>query len=187
MERIRLDAPGSELVLTVAGVSREEIGGGTYYKFNDGKTELLVPVKSADRQFERVGVANAEMTVGKTIRFSRSQEVSKSGHPYWNLDNAISDGARKTVAAALAPIKGRDYTPPQFRDDLPPELREQEEYEQTTVRAIQNGDSPAHTYKRITEWVLSDIAPMYEKAGIGLSPEAAAACAASLFIQSQKK
>lgn len=181
MERIRLDAPGSELVLTVAGVSREEIGGGTYYKFHDGKTELLVPVKSADRQLERVGASNADMTVGKTIRFSRSAEVSKSGHPYWNLDPAIGEGAKKTVAAIK---EGRSFTPPQFRDDLPAELRDQEEYEQEFVETVQKGESPAHTYKKITAWVLSDIAPMYEKAGIGMSPESAAACAATLFIQS---
>lgn len=182
MERIKLQDPGSELTLAISNVTEEELGGGKYYKCDDGKTELLVPTSAADRQFERLGIVSAGGMVGKTIKFSRSDNMSKSGHPFWNLDLAKPNGAPKP-----AKQEPRDFTPEQFKDDLPEELREQDEYEAQTVRVIREEDAPpARTYKKITAWVLAEIAPMYVKSDIGLSPEATAAIVATLFIQSQK-
>lgn len=87
--------------------------------------------------------------------------------------------------------EGRSFTPPQFRDDLPAELRDQEEYEQEFVQTVQNGGTPKvpmrQAYKSLTEWTLKEISPLYEAAGIGLSPEAAAAITATLFINADKR
>lgn len=108
---------------------------------------------------------------------------------YANINVTVRPNG-KTAAAALSPNAPRDYTPPQFRDDLPAELREQDEYETETVKTIQNGGTPKtpmrQAYKAITEWTLKEIAPLYEKAGIGLSPEAAAAISATIFINADK-
>jgi hypothetical protein len=41
-------------------------------------------------------------------------------------------------------------------------------------------------YKSLTEWVIKEIAPLYEHDEYGLSPEAMASCVHTLFIQACK-
>ena len=179
-ERIKLENPGDELTMTPTTVSVETIGDGSYYKFSDGIKELLVPVKGADRQFPRIGVTNILETIGKGIRFSRSKELSNYGKPFWNLDKA---------SAATAPSGKQPHSHSNTPNaSLPDYLRDEDATQTAALHAKVNGTKESDTdlYKRITQFVLSDIAPMYESAQIGLSPEAAAACAATLFIQAKK-
>ena len=42
-------------------------------------------------------------------------------------------------------------------------------------------------YRALTLWVLSEIVPLYEKAELGLTAEAAAACVQTLFIQASQR
>lgn len=42
-------------------------------------------------------------------------------------------------------------------------------------------------YKALTQWVLTEITPLYENAGVPLTPEAAAACVQTLFIQAAQR
>ena len=103
-----------------------------------------------------------------------------------------TNGSRpSTVASALSKNAGRDFTPEQFKGTLPEALRGQDEYEQNFADTVQGGGVPKmpmrQAYKALTEWTLKEIAPLYEAAGIGLSPEAAAAITATLFINADKR
>ena len=107
-ERIKLSEPGTERVLTVRTVTVETIENTEYAKFDDGAVELLVPMSSVTRQLERLDAVALTDTKGMTIKFSRSEKLSKYGKPFWNLDVAnASDAKAPAPSKRLAPpVKG---------------------------------------------------------------------------------
>lgn len=165
-ERVQLKEPGSELTMTVAKVSAEQVGTDDYYLFTGGGKELLVPQSSVGRQLDRLGVADVPETVGMTIKFSRSTGLNKFKKPYWNLDLASGNGAipPTTTPAVRAPAN---------TDGPPPSAEEKPKL--------------AGIYLEATEFVLDRIIPLYEKAEIGVSDTAAAAMVHTLFIAKSKE
>jgi hypothetical protein len=84
-ERVKLQEPGSELVMTVSKVTPEVIDKNDYYLFTNGNKELLVPQSSVKAQIESNGMGSVEQMVGRSVRFARSMKMSRANKPYWDI------------------------------------------------------------------------------------------------------
>ena len=115
---------------------------------------------------------------------------------------AGTDAARKRHRALVAKrilveleqkAKPKPSTYPSIKpqEELPPLLRNQAEEDEAELASKIGFDTTKiqtdlALYTALTEYVLRDIAPIYEKAKIGMSPESAAAATATLFIQAKR-
>lgn len=165
-ERVVLQQPGTELILTVKSVTPEIIDKNEYFLFGNGSKELLVPQSSIKGRYDRLGVTSAEQLVGKTVRFARSTKISRAGKPYWDVD--LSSGAEASgtpAAAAPTGVSTGSVSQPVGAESAKPKMRD--------------------AYKSITEWVLKEVGPVYDEYfnTEAFTPEIAAACVQTLFIQ----
>jgi hypothetical protein len=180
-ERVKLQEPGSELVMTVNRVTPETVDNVEYFLFTNGNKELLVPATSVKSQVERLGVSSAFGIAGSTVKFSRSTKLSKFGKPFWNLDlaEAPKTNGNPPVSASNVPNK-----------DLPPLLQNQEAEDAAELQAkIGTVEKPKLTqlYLDATTFVLDRIVPKFEEKEIGLSDTAVVAAIATLFIAASKE
>ena len=136
---------------------------------------------------------------GTPIFKCRDKECATKGGVYWedrgpSIKPAIplqQKPERPTTRSA--PSAHSASNRPQ--DELPEFLRDQESQDAKELSAkieeAVNFDAgklrrDIALYQAITEYVLRDIAPIYERAKIGMSPESAAAATATLFIQAKR-
>lgn len=97
--RIKLTEPGSEHTMLIAKVTLNQSGSWPDHEFHDAEGNVLgVPVKSMERQLERLEVKTAEELIGAWVKFSRSTEAGKNGKYFWNADLASPPkGASKRI------------------------------------------------------------------------------------------
>ncbi len=126
----------------------------------------------------------------------RIVNAKPAGERYENFDILAVSGkatvatakpAARTISLPIAPPK----SPPSFANKpeakLPEFLRDQEKQDAAElqkkigfdVSTIQN---QLALYQALTEFIVRDIAPIYEKGEVGMSPESAAASVQTLFI-----
>lgn len=157
-ERVKLQEPGSELVMTVSKVTPEVIDKNDYFLFANGSKEVLVPQSSTKGRFETLGITDVQQMVGKSVRFARSMKMSRANKPYWDIDwasgaeapsqnsNSVPNGAaggRETGSVSGVPAES---------PAPPPEK----------VKLTQ-------LYLDATDFVLGKIVPKFEEKEIGLS------------------
>lgn len=185
VSRVRLEDPGSSVEIRVEYVSPEKIGEFDYWLVGGHGVETLIPRKSLDPQLDRVGVATAEELVGQVIRLSRSTTLNKYKKPYWNLDGVKGGSSAPKPSApkgpaprVLANVSDKDL-PPYLQNAAQEDAAELSAKVGFDVATIQK---ELALYQALAEFVTRDIAPLYEKSGVGMSPESAAASVQTLFI-----
>lgn len=166
-DRIQLKEPGSELVMTVRTVKPETVEKNDYYLFSNGAKELLVPQSTVKGRLDHLEIASVDEMIGESVRFARSMKMSRANKPFWDLDWAPS-GAENGSAGGDSgkPTTGTSASAPSAE---PPAKR-------PTIR---------EAYKQLTEWVISDIAPLYHN-DASFDASVAASITATLFIQACK-
>ena len=178
---IKLTVPGSSVTFLCTACFQVPVGKYPEIEFGgmDGTTPLTirVPKVSADRQLGRIPLTY-EQCVGAYLTISRDPNKNDASKPFWGITlNGFDEDAGDTREAAGAAGVGQ----PQGAVTGKP-----------AVQAPVAPPSPAKpesrdvTYLRITDWMLREVAPRYAKAGIPLSPEAAAAITATVWIDTRK-
>lgn len=179
IEQVKLSNAGDELVLVIEKAEQVPVGRYPEYAFigttqgagtDAVDVDLRVPKASADRQLTRLNLALAD-TVGMTLRFSRGENKSDASKPYWNID-VVSGAKGGTGRPATAGAAAVGQTP----------ARE-------TGAAATPQPAPAEKssaiYKRMTQYVLSDIMPLYEANNVPFDGATVAAIVATLFINTK--
>jgi hypothetical protein len=163
IDLIKLKTAGTTLSMRVESAAQVPVGKYPEYAFigteigTNRSVELRMPKVSADRQLERLELT-LEDAVGLALLFSRDENPNDAAKPYWGIAILDSEVEAPPQAEAATPLKQPATAPP----------------------------SGHALYEKITDYVLTRIAPKYRDAQIGLSPEAAAAIAATLYIQASK-
>lgn len=141
-------------------------------------TEVPIPLNASEFELE--------YAKGASDKYANIKVTTLAGANAATRPADATSGSRPSTKP-----EGKSYTPPQFRENLPEALRDQGEYEENFVATVQSGGTPKmpmrQAYMSLTKWVLAEIAPLYAKADIGLSPEATAAITATLFINADKR
>ncbi len=117
--------------------------------------------------------------------------------PDFKCRNQSCDGViwppRNQKAAPRKPAPAVQYPSSRPESELPRELRhevkdaeEARDLSQRIGADMTKLQADLTLYTSITEWLIRDIAPIYEKSKIGWSPEAATAAAATIFIQAKR-
>lgn len=179
---LKLQNAGDVATLNITGCEVVEGNYGQQVKFEAGDDTLYLPDTSAFRQLERIGL-DVESAVGKRLVFSRTASTKPGAKPFWDI-------AVAKKANGKPPVSKNTSSKPNA--ELPEFLQNQEEEDAAELHS-KIGPAPTEkpkmreAYKALTEWVLTDIAPLYKKAQIGMSPESAAACVQTLFIQASQR
>lgn len=123
---------------------------------------------------------------GTPIFKCKNKECASAGGVIWEPKN----GAPPVQAA---PPK----SPPSFASkpeaELPPFLRDADKQDAAELHAklapdvLATIETNLALYQALTEWTLREIEPLYRKADVGWSPEAATAAVATLYINATKK
>lgn len=174
---IKLSKVGETLTLAVMSAGELKMGDYPEVEFVglDGKQQFVairVPQKSADRQLARCEITDYNHAAGKLLTFSRSPNAKVPSKPFWDI-TLEGDAPVETIAQFLK-ASAPTATPAAASLAAGP--------------AAQNGNGVAErekystAYKRITEFVLSDIVPLYEAKKIPVTADACHAMAATLFI-----
>jgi hypothetical protein len=103
-ERVKLEEPGSSLVLKVNRVTKENVQNSDYYLFSNGNKELLVPVSSVSRQLANMEITDVQVLVGRVIKLARSTKMSRYGKPFWDLSFARRRSEAKAAGSASAAV-----------------------------------------------------------------------------------
>lgn len=198
MSVLKLANAGETATLDITACEVVEGQYGEQVLFKSGEDDLYLPRTSADRQLERLGFAsNGDMdydaVVGLALTFSRAPNPKAGSKPFWNIAKATNGTApvaavQKPKPAAKPPV---EYVANKPQSEIPPLLRNAEAEDEAEFRQKVGVDpaslpKDAALYVAITEFVLRDIAPIYEKSKIGMSPESAAAAVATIFIQAKR-
>lgn len=144
-------------------------GTGTYpdVEFEDSEGRVYpVPKASADRQLERLGIAEYRDAEGKAITISRSENKKAPDKAFWNIEWAAALGNGGGKAGASNGAKGADSQPNAPTGQAP----------------APQPEKPSALYERVTDYVLASIVPRYNKAGIVVTDRGVAAIVATLFI-----
>jgi hypothetical protein len=177
-EPIKLKAVGEKHTLDVVRCRKLPFGKRPELEF-EGKDGSLVwmPEPSALRQLGRCELT-VESVVGKriTIKREKSDDPAK---PYWGI--YLEDGAEPSKGGASNGAAAT--TQPAATTQARPVTRQQ--VEQAFDAEPVEKEKASAIYKRMTEWVLSDIVPLYANKGIPLDMQAIASITATLFINTQ--
>ena len=158
---------GKPLVLDVERAKQVEGQFGPQVAFEAGEDVLFVSLAAAQRQLERMGLDIPD-AAGLTLRF---EKIAKAGKTFVNIDKVTDEGtagATSQGVGARSPAHDTPAAPTAAHPDSPA------------------GKGRAAIYLQITDWMLREVAPRYAKAGIPLSPEAAVACVATIWIDTRK-
>ena len=158
---------GKPLILDVERAKQVEGQFGPQVAFEAGEDVLFVSLAAAQRQLERMGLDIPD-AAGLTLRF---EKIAKAGKTFVNIDKVAEDGGAATPHPQGGPSASVAKTP------VSPTA---------TPSPAAKPESRDVTYLRITDWMLREVAPRYAKAGIPLSPEAAAACVHTIWIDTRK-
>lgn len=160
-ERIQLKEPGIQFDMLVSSVKPETVERNEYYLFANGTQDMLVPQSSVKGRFERMGITSVEQMIGKWVRFGRSTKISRANKPYWDID-WVSGAENGTAGGEMGkPNTGTPASAPSADSPAKPKMRE--------------------AYKQLTEWVLKDVAPIYEENQMEFTGVVLAKCVDSLF------
>lgn len=161
---IKLKNAGESVTLQITACAPLAIGTYPEIEFTGtdgrGAFSIRVPKKSADRQLERAGLTYAS-AVGKTLKFSRDANQIDASKPFWGIVVMGGKPVLRDEATQAAP----DPEPP---EDAAP------------------SDKGAALYRKITEYVLERILPLYEEHGIAVTHEGTAAIVATMYIQANR-
>jgi hypothetical protein len=163
-ERVKLEEPGSSLVIKINRVTKENVQNADYYLFSNGNKEILVPVNSVSRQLANMEITDVQVLIGRVMKLSRSTKLSRYGKPFWDLAPA-SDEEAKAVSAAI-PATGNPAG---------------------AAGAAAPSKSYTQLYKAATEFVLKDIVPLYKVAGLPVDAMVVKECVATVFIAKTKE
>lgn len=197
MSILKLANAGDEATLEITGCTVVAGQYGEQVQFDAGEDRLYLPITSADRQLERLGLIEATAdgdysygaVLGERLTFSRVPSTKPGAKPFWNIAKA-GNGKPPVAKAnpAKTPIPSHANVP---NKDLPDYLRDAEAEDNASLAAKVGVDLSAiekklAVYQGITEWYLKNIPPLYDAAKIGCSPESAAAGIHTLFITANK-
>jgi predicted lipid-binding transport protein (Tim44 family) len=124
---------------------------------------------------------------GTPIFKCRDKECATNGGVIWEPKNGATAPAAAPPKSAPASFANKPES------ELPPFLRDAAKEDAAELAAKLAPDALAALqsnlaiYQALTEYVVRDIAPIYDKAKIGMSPESAAAAVATLYISANKK
>jgi hypothetical protein len=164
--KLREAGESATMIVKACVVVEGQYGEQVQFDSDNGDT-LYVPKSSADRQLERSGFDSPDgidyaRVVGETVTFYRAPNPKPGSSPYWNLTVETVAGMEAKRTPAL--------------------LRDEDAAQAAELSAKVSPPDKRVRYKALTEWVIREIEPLYRKADIGLSPEAAAAIVATIFI-----
>ena len=187
---VKLKNAGDAIVVHVESAKVNTSGKWPTLDFagTDAKTHqpvvVAVPQKSAERQMERIGLT-VDACPGLTLGISRAASDDPA-KPYWNLavvgEHEVKPAPRREPASEFIPghpVSGSPPEPPPLDDEDAPEFAAAP----APVRDLPVVDP---LYQRITEWVLAEVVPMYDKANIPADANAVAAMVATCFIQANR-
>jgi hypothetical protein len=169
-ERMKLEEPGSELLLRVNRVTKENVQNSDYYLFSNGNKELLVPVSSVSRQLANLEIADVQTLIGKVIKLARSTKLSRYGKPFWDLALATEQEAKTLGAAAPASAAVPATGNPAGAAGAP---RAPKKY--------------ADIYVQATDFIIDKIVPKYKTAGLTLTGTDVKEMVACVFIPKSKE
>lgn len=188
MSILKLSEAGQSATLEITGCELVEGQYGEQVKFVAGEDILFLPRASADRQLERigfVGIASEEYDgiVGQTLEFSRTASSKPGAKPFWNI-NPVKKAAPVKVPSNKVPAPSHSNVPnkdlPEFLQDA--ETEDAAELSKKVGFDVSSIQKELALYQALAEFVVRDIAPIYEKGKVGMSPESAAASVQTLFI-----
>lgn len=170
-EPILLKNAGDKHVMDVASCGLLPFGKYKEYEFvgRDG-SRVRVPQQSAERQLVRLGLT-PEAIVGRRVTLKRDPSTDPA-KPFWGIYLEDGEYAQSGYGNG-GPSNGGTAATTQPAATPKPE-------------PVKPKVSGHELYEKITDYVLATIKPKYDKAGIGLSPEATAAICATLYIGAQK-
>jgi hypothetical protein len=196
MTILKLANAGDEATLDITGAEIVTGQYGEQVQFDAGEDRLYLPLSSAERQLERLGLANGKnidfgSIIGQRLVFSRTASP-KPGVNYWNINTA------KPKTNGAPPVAKTNEKKPvslssKPQSELPEFLRDQESQDKAELDAKLAGvdtsvlEKRLAVYEALTDWWLSTIAPKYVKSDIGCSPESGVAGVATLFMDSGGK
>ena len=167
---IKLTTAGQSVTFACTACFQVPVGKFPEIEFQgmDGTTPLVirVPKVSADRQLGRIPLTY-EQAVGCRLTISRDPNPATPSKPYWGI-TLVSQGTG-TAGASLpqGAGAGAHASPPTPVAPAPAEKRDV-------------------IYARITDWVLANIVPKYDAAGITCDSATVAAITATLYIDTRK-
>jgi hypothetical protein len=163
---IKLKAAGEKHTLDVTACRQLPFGERPEIEFvgRDG-SKVWVPKSSSDRQLARLELT-MDSVVGHRLTIKRDPNGNKV--PFWGFyleenGNGTGGGAHPRPAATTQPA-------------APP----------APAAAVEQTDKGSALYVKITAWVLKEIVPLYQKAGVPVTQEATAACVHTLYINASK-
>lgn len=213
MTILKLANAGDEATLDITGCEVVEGQYGEQVKFSSGDDILFLPKASADRQIDRLELvtpwngdaSDYEQVIGERLTFSRTPSTKPGAKPFWNINLAKPNGKPPVAAPAFTrtgsvqphPTGAPPKSPPfshanKPEAELPPFLRDAASEDAAELAGklapglLDKLQTDLAIYTALTEFVTRDIAPIYVKAGIGMSPESAAAATATLYIQAKR-
>jgi hypothetical protein len=151
-------------------------GTGNYpdVEFEDAEGRVYaVPKASADKQLDRLNVANYPDIQGRAITISRGENKKAPDKPFWNIEWAAhgnGSGGASAPAAGGAPKSGGGVAtalPPQPPAPSPEKI--------------------TGKYEKAVEFVLSHLVPKLKAAGVTPTHEGVSAMAATVFLNAQGK
>lgn len=180
MSILKLDV-GKPLTLAVDDAKIAEGKFGKQAAFHAGDDVLFMSLDTASRQLDRLGLSLLTTTAGNVLRF---EKVTKSGKTFINIDFAENGRTAGSPPAAQPPAPSTQEPKPTPAAAPASDV--------AFIAAAGHPDSPAGKgilarMHRAHEWTLQHIAPLYVAKGIPLSMDALAACAHSLFIESNRR
>jgi hypothetical protein len=176
---VKIKTVGETLTLAVMSAALVPTGDYPEVEFVgfDGKkqfTAIRVPQKSADRQLQRCEINTLAEAVGKLLTFSRSPNTKQPTKPFWDV---TLEGEAPAEYAEL--LKGTAAPTPAPQ---PSSNGNGSAPAAAPTNGTAEREKYSTAYKRITEFVLTDIVPLYEAKKIPVTAEACHAMAATLFI-----
>lgn len=172
--RIALKNVGEWVTIGIASAEQVPVGRFPEYSFigvdgDEQHVDLRVPKASADKQLARLNLTLAD-TVGAILKFSRGENKTDASKPYWNIDvvaqgNGTSGGRTSAVSGNTQPAAP---TPP------------------APAKPVEEREKGSAIYKRVTQFVLDDILPLYRKAGVTPTATDIHAMVATVYIAATK-
>lgn len=191
VEPIKLKNAGDKHTMDVQFCRKLPFGDFPEFEFQgrDGSV-VRVPESSTLRQFERLAV-NEESIVGRRVTIKRDKNAKQPSKPYWGIyleDGAESSGGTGGAASAAKPGTGTLPTHTTTGTTQPRPATQKDVERIFDAEPVGEAKKPTGyaLYRQITEKVLADIIPIYEKNGIQFDGADVAAICATLFIQASR-
>lgn len=195
IRKIELKAVGQEAVLHVDSCKLASVGKYPEVEFTGTDTHgilamIVVNQKSTDRQLGRLALTY-QTAVGQSLRFSRSDSGDPS-KPFWDINFADPNDAPASLVTAGNSDKDTTVRLVSASADAGPGLESAphpaDRYEMAPgPRARADDNDGDDLYVSLTRDTLTNILPLYVKAGLPVSAEALGSMVATRFIAQTKR